>query len=124
MRVTVSQSVHWDHVTTAPDCFYFSGPEGRDDSLVGTAVIERNDTRVRVTINTATFEGSYREGTLDLMRVSPHEYDGAWLVLETLHGSVRDGAMTAHYRYTECDAAHECPGRCALSGDVTFRAIR
>jgi hypothetical protein len=116
--------LHWDHVATTADCFYFSGPEGRDDALVGTAVVERDDTRVKVTINTATFEGSYREGTLDLMRISSHEFDGPWLAFETLHGSVRGGVMTAHYRYTECEVARECPGRCALTGEVTFKAIR
>jgi hypothetical protein len=120
VRVTARRVVHWSHVQSSDGCFFFSGPSGKDDQLVGEATIERNGGHVGLRIGAALFEGTYREGRLDLMRISPHTYDGPWLALERIHGFYDHGTMTAHYRYNECELARECPGPCTIAGDITF----
>lgn len=121
-RVTARQIVQWSHVETTSGCFFFSGPDGSDDRLVGDATIERNGQHIKLRIAGALFEGTYREGQLDLMRISSHTYDGPWLALERMHGVYAHGTMTAQYRYNECELAGECPGRCTITGDITFDA--
>lgn len=121
-RVTAHQTVHWGPLETTDGCFYFSGPDGSDDRLVGTAVIERDGTHVTMRLGGARFEGTYREGQLDLMRISPHSYGGPWLAVERIHGVYNRGAMKARYRYNECELAADCPGRCTLAGTITFEA--
>ena len=119
-KVTAHQVVHWSDLDQAGGCFFFSGPEGRDDRLTGMAVIEREGSRVTLTIDRAMFDGTYREGQLDLMRISTHVYDGPWLALERIHGAYKNQTMTARYRYNECELSGECPGRCTLAGTMTF----
>lgn len=123
-RVTARQVIHWSGIESTSGCFFFSGPDGSDDQLSGLAVIERDGTHVKLSINSAEFEGTYREGQLDLMRISKHTFDGPWLALERIHGAYANGTMTAHYRYNECELAGECPGRCTLSGTMNFTGER
>src|ERR1043165_3954948 len=86
VQVTARQNVHWSHVESTDGCFFFSGPDGSDDRLIGDATIEREGSHVKLRIGGALFEGTYREGELDLMRISPHNYDGPWLTFERMHG--------------------------------------
>lgn len=118
--LTARQVVHWSDLESSSGCFFFSGPDGSDDRLTGFAVIERDGSHVKLSIDTAVFEGTYREGQLDLMRISKHTYDGPWLALERIHGTYANGAMTAHYRYNECELSEECPGRCTLTGTISL----
>ena len=76
---------------------------------------------MKLTIDHAVFEGTYREGQLDLMRISTHVFDGPWIALERIHGAYTNGTMTAHYRYNECELAGDCPGVCTLTGTITLR---
>lgn len=114
------QTVAWSQVESTAGCFFFSGPDGTDNRLDGTATIDRDGTHVTMRIGSALFEGTYREGTLDLMRISSHSFDGPWLALERMHGVYARGTMTARYRYNECELAGECPGRCTLTGTITL----
>src|SRR5437764_800113 len=81
-QVTAHQVVHWSDVESSSGCFFFSGPDGSDDHLTGLASIDRDGSHVKLSIDAAVFEGTYREGQLDLMRISKHTYDGPWLALE------------------------------------------
>jgi hypothetical protein len=118
--VIARQSVRWSQVEASDGCFFFSGPDGSDDKLIGTATIERDGTHVTMQIGNAQFEGTYREGQLDLMRISTHVYGGSWLALERMHGLYSRGTMVARYRYNECELAAECPGRCTLTGIIAL----
>ena len=120
VRVTARQSVTWGQVEASDGCFFFSGPEGTDDRLTGTASIERSGEHITLTIDRAVFEGVYRDGALDVMRVSSHQYEGAWLAFERMHGDYKDGHMIVRYRYNECELAGECPGRCTIAGEIIF----
>jgi len=97
----------WSHVDSTDGCFFFSGPAGTDDRLVGSARIERDGNHIKISIENAVFEGTYREGQLDLMRISSHAFDGPWLALERMHGRYVGGKMIARYRYNECELASE-----------------
>jgi hypothetical protein len=119
-RAVARQSIRWSQVEGSDDCFYFSGPDGSDDQLIGTATIDRDGTRVKMQIGNAVFEGSYRENQLDLIRISTHVYGGPWLAFERMHGVYSRGTMVARYRYNECEVTKECPGRCTLTGILTL----
>jgi hypothetical protein len=119
-RVTATQSIRWSQIEGSDNCFFFSGPDGTDDKLLGTATIVRDGTHVTMQIGNALFEGTYREGQLDLMRISTHTFGGPWLALERMHGTYARGTMVARYRYNECELADECPGRCTLTGIIAF----
>ena len=105
-------------------CFFFSGPEGRDDQLVGDVkveTVEREGERIRVRIGTASFDGTYARGELVLSRTSQHDFNGPWSATETIRGRQTGNRLDARYAYTECErAAKECPGRCTISGDLVF----
>lgn len=122
-RVAARQVVHWSDLESTSNCFFFSGPDGSDDRLTGLAVIERDGTHVKLSIDRAEFEGTYREGQLDLMRISKHTFDGPWLALERIHGAYANGTMTAHYRYNECELSGECPGRCTITGTIKLTGL-
>src|SRR5262245_1520197 len=86
-RGATSVQLQWSNVVTTDGCFFFSGPDGRDDLLQGRAALERDGSKISLSVGSARFEGVYRGHKLDLVRVSPHEFDGNWLALETIDGS-------------------------------------
>jgi len=119
-NVTTSVELQWSNVVQTDGCFFFSGPDGRDDRLQGTATLERNGTSIRLRVGTAEFDGTYRGSELTLLRVSPHQFDGDWLALETINGTYTEKVMRATYRYHECQAAVQCPGRCEIRADLVL----
>lgn len=114
--------VEWGNVKTTPGCFYFSGPDGRDDTLVGAAVIDRAGTDLTITIAGVAFRGVIRDGELVVTRTSSHDYGGAWTVTETIRGRFVEGALRGKYHYNECEArAARCPGICVIDADLALR---
>jgi hypothetical protein len=117
-------TVHWANVVRTDDCFFFSGPEGRDDQLVGDVkveTVEREGERIQVRIGTASFDGTYARGELVLSRTSQHDFNGPWSATETIRGRQTGNRLEARYAYTECELATKaCPGRCTISGDLVF----
>jgi hypothetical protein len=117
-------TVHWANVVRTDGCFFFSGPEGRDDQLVGDVkveTVEREGERIRVRIGTASFDGTYARGELVLSRTSQHDFNGPWSATETIRGRQTGNRLDARYAYTECERATKaCPGRCTISGDLVF----
>jgi hypothetical protein len=113
-KLSTAITLQWSDVVQTDGCFFFSGPDGRDDRLQGTATLERDDTSIRLRVGAAEFEGSYRGGELALFRTSAHEYGGKWLAFETITGTYTENVMRAKYRYHECDSAGACPGRCEI----------
>ncbi len=116
--------IHWSNVEAVDNCFFFSGPDGRDDRLVGEVrveTVELEGSALRIRIGETVFEGTYVSGTIDLVRDSTHEFDGTWKTHETLRGRQIEGELRATYRYEECElATGECPGRCTITADVTI----
>lgn len=112
-------------MTAAPGCFFFSGPDGRDDRLVGRVVFDRAEIEngaISLKIAGATFTGTYRDHELRVARQSTHEFSGAWKVTEELHGRVAAGVFRGEYHYEECEiAARSCPGSCTISARITFQ---
>ncbi len=117
-------TVHWSSVVRTDNCWFFSGPEGRDDQLVGDVrveTVEREGERIRVRIGTAIFEGTYGHGELILGRSSEHDFSGAWSATEVIRGQLNGSRLEAKYRYEECElATKHCPGRCTITGDLAF----
>jgi len=111
---------HWTNVKTVEGCFYFSGPSGRDDRLVGEVVIERDDGKLRIRIANALFEGTYTRDEFVVARTSRHEFSGPWHVTETIRGKFAEG-FTGKYHYDECELGGTCPGRCTIDADLVFR---
>jgi hypothetical protein len=116
--------VRWLGIRATNGCFFFSGPDGRDDKLVGPVVVDRAESangQLTVKIATATFTGTYRDRVLLLSRHSTHEFNGAWKVTEEIHGKFLDGVLQGSYHYEECEAvAATCPGRCTIDADLAF----
>jgi len=54
----------WSDVVTSSGCFYFSGPQGRDDRLTGDVTVERKGDDVRLYIGDETFTGTFRDREL------------------------------------------------------------
>jgi len=121
---TAPLGIRWSNVVRTEGCFFFSGPDGRDDQLVGevaVATVERDGDNLSLRIGTATFEGTFRAGALTLVRKSRYDFNGPWAVTETIHGRLHDGVLVARYQYEECElAAAACPGRCTVTGDLAF----
>ncbi|MBA2544218.1 MAG: hypothetical protein H0V17_31530 [Deltaproteobacteria bacterium] len=115
--------VEWSNVkTTAPGCFFFSGPKGRDIQLTGTATVERSGTEVAIVFSQATFRGELTDGGFVVTRRGTHDFDGPWTVKETIRGRFVDGAVLSRYHYEECqDGADACPGECMIDGDLRLR---
>jgi hypothetical protein len=112
---------HWFRADFPDDCFFFSGPDGRDDRLTGPASIERDGEAVSITINHAVFVGTFKNNELFAGRKSNHNYHGAWTITESLYGHYRDGTMTADYHYLECGPDGVCPSRCTIDGTLKFQ---
>ena len=119
-----ARTVRWSNVTRTEGCFFFSGPDGRDDQLVGDVVVEtveREGASIKLRIGTATFDGTYESGELSLARKSKYDYNGPWQTTETIRGRLVDGVLAANYAYEECElAVNQCPGHCTVTGTLTF----
>lgn len=121
-------TVHWDSVVAATDCFFFSGPEGRDDHLVGAVELDNAQAergsegdQISLRIGGATFAGTFRDLELHVTRHGVHQFHGDWSVDEQIDGRVRDGEFSGSYTYQECELAHgACPGRCTIAGRLRF----
>jgi hypothetical protein len=113
--------VEWGRHKQTDGCFFFSGPDGRDDRLTNLALVEADGERVRITIGDAEFVGRQHNGNVDLARISPHDFGTRWLVTETLHGSYQQRSMRLAYTYRECQSGAACPGRCTIAGELTLR---
>jgi hypothetical protein len=115
--------IAWSNITLGePGCFYFSGPEGRDDKLAGTALVERNSGGITITVGKAVFRGAVDGSVITLTRQSTHDHDGPWLVKESIKGTLVEGGIRARYHYEECElAANECPGPCTVDADLALR---
>lgn len=115
--------LEWTQIVEAnPGCFYFSGPTGRDDRLVGRARLERTASGVRLEVAGVTFDGTLANGEVRLRRESRHVFDGPWQVEETIVGRYSDSVLVAHYAYDECQIGRHCEHSCVLTG--TLRVSR
>jgi hypothetical protein len=108
----------WSHVSETNGCWFFSGPDGRDSRLAGEVGVEITGDVARVWFANAVFEGSLRDGQLDVGRVSTHDFESTWTVTERIHGSFQDGELAATYDYSECEAGTQCPNRCTIIGEL------
>ena len=113
--------VRWSNVAEQhASCFYFSGPKGRDDLLIGRAVLTRTGDRVRLEIGNAAFVGAlFAQGEVRLRRTSTHDFGGDWVVDETIVGRYTDGVLVAHYVYDECEQRRRCEHDCIVTGIMT-----
>lgn len=122
-RPPVPFKIRWIEVRDTPPCFYFSGPEGRDDKLVGTVTIERaelGDGDISIKINGVTFRGTFKDRELFVTRKSEHTHGGPWTATEEIRGKLVDNVLTGTYRYRECEHGTPCPGDCTIDADIRF----
>jgi len=112
--------IDWSNIVTQSDCFYFSGPEGRDDHLEGDVTVDRNGSDVRLRIGDEIFTGTFRDNELAVQRQSSHDFGGPWNVTEIIRGRYREGLMRARYHYEECELGQACPGRCTIDAKLSF----
>ena len=115
----------WAKIVTVGDCWYFSGPNGRDTKLVGDAQLTRDGDQVTMTLGGATFTGTFaasggNAGELQLGRTTLHDFDDPWTVTEKIHGPYREGAIIAKYRYVECERGTACPNHCTIDAELTL----
>ena len=118
---TTTFKLAWQDVRSTSGCFFFSGPNGRDDQLVGTALFERNGTELTVTINKAVFRGTITKDGFSVTRKSRHDYGGPWDVDEAIAGPRPvEGSLRASYRYNECELGTKCPNNCSIQGTLVL----
>ncbi len=118
---TTTFKVAWQDVQATTGCFFFSGPNGRDDQLVGNAVFQRNGSELAVTINKVVFRGTIHKDGFTVTRRSSHDYSGPWVVDEVISGPrPAEGALRATYRYNECEKGTKCPNQCTIDGTIVF----
>jgi len=110
----------WSSIHADAECWYFSGPDGRDTKLAGDISFKREGERVTATIGGATFTGTYRDNVLDLERTSQHQADGTWTVHEKIVGDYVGGRVTARYHYDECLVGTHCPNHCTIEATLSF----
>ena len=108
----------WSKIVTVEDCWYFSGPSGRDTKLTGDAEVTRDGDRITLTLGGATFTGTYVGTELSLARKTVHDFSDPWTVQETIKGPYREGAIDAKYRYTECEHGTACPNHCTITAEL------
>jgi len=117
-------AIRWLDVRATGSCFYFSGPDGRDDKLVGAVTVidraELGDGTITIAINGVPFEGTYRNKQLAVKRVSEHVFGGPWTATEEIRGTFTDRDLVGTYSYRECEHGQPCPGRCTLDADIRF----
>jgi hypothetical protein len=113
----INYRVTWSNVRTDTNCWYFSGPDGRDTPLGDRAVVRIGD-HATMTWSKARFDGTWGEQAIDVGRLARHEYQGAWLITERLTGRVKERAIHATYSYEECQVGTECKSKCSIHADV------
>ena len=123
VRNRVDMRTGWSDVATVGDCWYFSGPTGRDTRLAGPITLARDGDKVTATIGGATFTGTYRDSELDLARDASHHFDDLWTTHERIHGAFKSGKITAHYHYEECEQGTHCPNHCTIEATLELAAI-
>lgn len=123
VRNRVDMRTGWSDVATVGDCWYFSGPNGRDTRLAGPITLARDGDKVTATIGGATFTGTYRDSELDLARDATHHFDDLWTTHERIHGAFKSGKITAHYHYEECEQGTPCPNHCTIEATLELAAI-
>ena len=123
VRNRVDMRTGWSDVATVGDCWYFSGPTGRDTRLAGPITLARDGDKVTATIGGATFTGTYRDSELDLARDATHHFDDLWTTHERIHGAFKSGKITAHYHYEECEQGTHCPNHCTIEATLELAAI-
>jgi hypothetical protein len=123
VRNKVDMRTGWNDVATVGDCWYFSGPTGRDTRLAGPITLARDGDKVTATIGGATFTGTYRDSELDLARDATHHFDDVWTTHERIHGAFKSGKITAHYHYEECEQGTHCPNHCTIEATLELAAI-
>jgi hypothetical protein len=119
-RATGTMHATWAKTVTVGDCWYFSGPNGRDTKLVGDAQLTRDGDKITMVLGGATFAGEFTNGELRLGRTTLHDFDDSWTVTEKIHGPYREGAIIAKYRYEECERGTTCPNHCTIDGELTL----
>jgi hypothetical protein len=123
VRNRVDMHTGWRDVATVGDCWYFSGPDGRDTKLAGPITLARDGDKVTATIGGATFTGTYRDSELDLARDATHRFDDVWTTHERIHGNFKAGKITARYHYEECEQGTPCPNHCTIEATLELAAI-
>ena len=123
VRNRVDMRTGWSDVATVGDCWYFSGPTGRDTRLAGPITLARDGDKVTATIGGATFTGTYRDSELDLARDATHHFADLWTTHERIHGAFKSGKITAHYHYEECEQGTHCPNHCTIEATLELAAI-
>jgi len=113
--------VTWAAVSSTNGCFFFSGPDGRDDKLIGDARFSRDGDQLTLTIDKVVFRGRITNLDFVVTRRSRHDYDGPWNVDEKITGKLLEGRIDARYRYHECEVGTKCPGPCTIDGTIVFR---
>ena len=116
-------TVEWSEIKATEGCFFFSGPDGRDDKLGPHVEVRREEPdRVELRFGSAVFSGTARNGELEVTRDSSHDFDGRWTVTERIHGRAREEReMHARYRYQECEVGQHCPGTCRIDAKLVLR---
>jgi hypothetical protein len=109
---------HWSHIVTVDDCWYFSGPEGRDNRLAGDVELERSGDKIHMQWGNASFDGTFKAGELDLERTTTHEFGDPWSATEHIHGKYIEGAIHAKYTYKECERGTACPNKCSIDAEL------
>ncbi len=120
-KPTAPLRIRWVDVRDTPPCFYFSGPDGRDDKLIGDVTVDRaelGDGNIALTINGVTFRGVFRDRELTVKRTSEHTFGGAWTATEEIHGTFVDSTLIGTYSYRECEHDNQCPGHCTIDADI------
>ncbi|MGE0395721.1 MAG: hypothetical protein AB7T06_03260 [Kofleriaceae bacterium] len=109
----------WANVNSqTPGCWFFSGPHGRDTPLGEDVTVRVERGHAWVTWGKATFEGTWSDATVDVMRLATHSYLGTWVISERLVGRPKEKGIHATYKYEECEEGMKCPGQCFITADV------
>lgn len=109
----------WANVNSrTPSCWFFSGPNGRDTPLGDRITVRVENGHAWVTWGKASFEGTWSDSTIDVLRLATHDYQGTWVIAERLVGRPKEKAIHARYTYEECQEQTTCPGQCSITADV------
>jgi hypothetical protein len=108
----------WRNVESTTPCWYFSGPEGRDTPLGIRLEVRIEGNHAWATWNKATFEGTWGESSIEMLRLATHSYQGKWVISERLAGKRHGKGILAKYTYEECQEGTTCPGDCRITADV------
>ena len=110
----------WSKIVTVDDCWYFSGPDGRDTKLAGEVEITRDGEALTLAFGRAKFTGTIKNGELVLGRKTSGDFGDTWSIVETIRGKYLEGAVRAHYTYAECEAGTHCPNKCTLTAELVL----